>query len=61
MARHLIARSVSSAAVAQTAAGLATGQGTGPGARPQTAALARLADLGAAAWQADGDVPGPGR
>jgi ATP-dependent DNA helicase RecQ len=56
MARHLIARSVSSAAVAQTAAGLATGQRTGPGARLQTAALARLADLGAAAWQADGDV-----
>jgi ATP-dependent DNA helicase RecQ len=56
MARHLIARSVSSVAVAQTAAGLATGQGTGPGARLQTAALARLADLGAAAWQADGDA-----
>jgi len=56
MARHLMARSVSSAAVAQTAAGLATGQQTGPGARLQTAALARLADLGAAAWQAEGDV-----
>src|ERR1700733_15314504 len=44
MARHLMARSVSSAAVAQTAAGLATGQRTGPGARLQTAALGRPAD-----------------
>ncbi len=56
MARYLIARGVSGAAVARTAAALATGQRTGPGARQQTAALARLADLGAAAWQADGDV-----
>jgi ATP-dependent DNA helicase RecQ len=60
MARYLIARGVSGAAIARTAAALAagplTGQRTGPGARQQTAALARLADLGAAAWQADGDV-----
>jgi hypothetical protein len=32
------------------------GQQPGPGARLQTAALARLADLGAAAWQADGEI-----
>ncbi len=44
------------AAVAQVAAELAAGQGIGPGARQQTAALARLADLGAAAWQADGST-----
>jgi ATP-dependent DNA helicase RecQ len=56
MARHLIARGVSGAAVAQTAAALAAGQRIGPGARQQTAALARLADLGAAIWQPDGDV-----
>ncbi len=56
MARHLITRGVSGAAVARAAAALATGQRTGPGARQQTAALARLADLGAAAWQANGDV-----
>jgi len=55
-ARYLIARGVSGAAVARAAAGLAAGQRTGDGARQQTAALARLADLGAAAWQADGDV-----
>jgi ATP-dependent DNA helicase RecQ len=60
MARHLTARGISGAAVAQAAAALAagqrTGQRTGPGARQQTAALARLADLGAAAWQPDGDL-----
>ena len=56
MARHLIARGVSGAAVARAAAALAAGQRTGPGTRQQTAALARLADLGAAAWQAHGDV-----
>jgi ATP-dependent DNA helicase RecQ len=56
VARHLIARGVSGAAVAQAAAALAAGQRIEPGARQQTAALTRLADLGAAAWQADGDV-----
>ncbi len=55
-ARHLIARAVPSTAVAQVAAALAAGQRIEPGQRQQTAALARLADLGAAAWQADGDV-----
>jgi ATP-dependent DNA helicase RecQ len=55
-ARHLIARAVPRAPVEQAAAALAAGQPTGSGSRHQTAALARLADLGAAAWQADGDV-----
>jgi ATP-dependent DNA helicase RecQ len=55
-ARHLIARSVPRAAVARAAAALAAGQPVDPGDRQQTSALTRLADLGAAAWQADGDV-----
>jgi ATP-dependent DNA helicase RecQ len=55
-ARHLIARGVSGAAVGRAAAALAAGQPLEPGARQQTAALTRLADLGAVAWQADGDV-----
>jgi ATP-dependent DNA helicase RecQ len=55
-ARHLIARGLPGAAVARTAAALAAGQPIERGARLQTAALTRLADLGAAAWQADGDV-----
>jgi len=55
-ARHLLARGVSGAAVAQAAAALAAGQPIEPEARQQTAALTRLADLGAVAWQADGDV-----
>jgi ATP-dependent DNA helicase RecQ len=55
-ARHLTARAISCAAVAQVAAALAAGQRIEPGPRHQTAALARLTDLGAAAWQADGDV-----
>jgi ATP-dependent DNA helicase RecQ len=53
-ARYLMARGISGPAVARAAAALAAGQPTEPGARQQTAALARLADLGAAAWQADG-------
>jgi ATP-dependent DNA helicase RecQ len=59
-ARYLTARSVSGAAVADVAAGLAAGQqavrqaGSGP--RQHTAALVRLTDLGAATWQADGEV-----
>jgi ATP-dependent DNA helicase RecQ len=55
-ARHLIARSVPRAAVARAAAALAAGQPVDPGDRQQTSALTRLADLGAAAWSADGDV-----
>jgi ATP-dependent DNA helicase RecQ len=55
-ARYLSGRGVSSAAVAQAAAALAAGQPAEPGARQQTAALVRLTDLGAAAWQADGEV-----
>jgi ATP-dependent DNA helicase RecQ len=56
VAHHMLARGVSAAAVAPAAAALAAGQETGPAARQQTAALARLADLGAAAWQPDGDA-----
>ena len=55
-ARHLTARGVSTATVAQVAAALAAGQQVDPGARGQTAALVRLADLGAATWRADGEV-----
>src|SRR5262249_31420187 len=55
-ARHLIARGVPGAAVARAAAALAAAQPIEPGARQQTAALTRLADLGAVAWQADGDI-----
>ena len=55
-ARHLTARGVSAAAVGRVAAALAAGQRVEPGARQQTAALVRLADLGAAAWRADGEV-----
>jgi ATP-dependent DNA helicase RecQ len=56
MARHLITRGVSRSAVAQVAAALAAGERIEPGTRHQTAALTRLADLGAATWQVDGDV-----
>jgi ATP-dependent DNA helicase RecQ len=55
-ARHLIARGIGGAPVAQAAAALAAGQPIEPGARQQTAALTRLADLGAATWHVDGDV-----
>ncbi len=55
-ARYLTARGVSGEVVARAAAPLAAGQQVEPGARQQTAALVRLADLGAAAWQADGEV-----
>jgi ATP-dependent DNA helicase RecQ len=59
-ARYLTARSVSAAAVADAAAALAAGQqAVQPGehgARQHTAALVRLTDLGAATWQADGEV-----
>jgi ATP-dependent DNA helicase RecQ len=55
-ARYLTAGSVSSEAVARAAATLAAGQRAGSGARQQTAALVRLADLGAVTWGADGEV-----
>ena len=55
-ARHLSARGVSGAAVARVAAALAAGEQIEPAARQQTAALVRLADLGAAEWQVDGEV-----
>jgi ATP-dependent DNA helicase RecQ len=59
-ARYFTARGISGPAVARAAAALAAGQlpgqRTGPGERHETAALARLADLGAAAWQPDGSV-----
>jgi ATP-dependent DNA helicase RecQ len=53
-ARHLTARGVSSAAVADAAAALATNQPSVTATRQQTAALSRLADLGAVTWEADG-------
>jgi ATP-dependent DNA helicase RecQ len=55
-ARHLTARGVSGAPVARVAATLAAGERLEHGTRQQTAALTRLADLGAASWQVDGDV-----
>ncbi|HEU5386168.1 MAG TPA: helicase-related protein [Streptosporangiaceae bacterium] len=55
-ARYLIGREISGATVAKTAAALAAGELTAPGGRQQMVALVRLADLGAAAWQADGTV-----
>jgi ATP-dependent DNA helicase RecQ len=60
-ARYLTARGVSGAAVGKAAAALAAGEPaagelTRPDGRQQTAALVRLADLGAAAWQAGGEV-----
>ena len=56
MARYLTARGVSGEAVARAAAALAAGQPVQSRPRQQTGALIRLADLGAAAWQADGEV-----
>ena len=61
MARHLTRRGVPSAAVARAGAALAAGQRVEPDARQQTAALVRLADLGAATWQADGEVRWAGK
>ena len=55
-ARWLTARGVSAEAVAGAAAEAAAGQGVKPGARQHTAALVRLTDIGAATWQADGEV-----
>jgi ATP-dependent DNA helicase RecQ len=55
-ARYLTAHGVSGPAVARVAAALAAGQRLEPGGRPQTAALVRLTDLGAATWRPDGEV-----
>jgi len=55
-ARHLTARGVSGSAVARVGAAVAADEGIEPGTRQQTAALVRLADLGAATWRADGEV-----
>jgi ATP-dependent DNA helicase RecQ len=57
MARHLTSRSVGSDVVARVAERLSTGpdeREIGP--RQLTAALARLVDVGAAAWQVEGEV-----
>jgi ATP-dependent DNA helicase RecQ len=58
-ARHLTERGVPGGTVARVAATLAAGEPIergGRGGRQQTAALSRLADLGAATWQVDGNV-----
>jgi ATP-dependent DNA helicase RecQ len=52
---HLSSRGISRAAVARAATVLAAG-GEVPPTRGTTAALVRLVDLGAAAWEASGDV-----
>jgi ATP-dependent DNA helicase RecQ len=54
--RHLTASGVSGRTVAQAAAALAAGEHVKPGARGRTAALVRLFDLGAATWDADGEI-----
>jgi ATP-dependent DNA helicase RecQ len=57
MARHLTSRSVGADVVARVAERLSTGgdlDDVGP--RQLTAALVRLVDLGAAVWEADGEV-----
>jgi ATP-dependent DNA helicase RecQ len=66
MARHLTARGVGSAAVAATAARLAASTeatdvdelaaAVGLGSRSATLAMARLVDIAAASWQADGRI-----
>jgi ATP-dependent DNA helicase RecQ len=53
-ARYLTARGVSGALVAEAATALAADRTVQPASRRQTAALAHLADLGAATWQPDG-------
>jgi ATP-dependent DNA helicase RecQ len=60
-ARHLTARGISDTAVAQAAAALAAGQAAEPRERQQTAALVRLADVGAVTWRADGQVHWTGK
>jgi ATP-dependent DNA helicase RecQ len=56
MARHLTARGVATGVVAQVAAELATDNPVDVNGRRLTAALVRLVDLGAAVWDADGNV-----
>jgi ATP-dependent DNA helicase RecQ len=56
LARHLLARAVGGGPVAEVAAKLAAGESFAPGSPHQTAALTRLADLGAANWTVDGQV-----
>jgi ATP-dependent DNA helicase RecQ len=55
-ARHLTARGLSEAALAEVAGRLATAGAGRPGSRSDTLALARLVDIGAARWAADGDA-----
>jgi ATP-dependent DNA helicase RecQ len=55
-ARHLTARGVSEPAVADAAGGLAAGGVAELDSRSATLALARLVDVGAAAWAPDGHV-----
>jgi ATP-dependent DNA helicase RecQ len=55
-ARHLTARGVSEAVVAEVAVRLAAASTGELGSRSATLALARLVDIGAAAWAADGRV-----
>jgi ATP-dependent DNA helicase RecQ len=57
MARHLTSRSVGGVVVARVAELLSTGRDVDElGPRQLTAALVRLVDLGAAAWEVDGEV-----
>jgi ATP-dependent DNA helicase RecQ len=56
MARHLTARGVATGVVAQVAAELATDNPVDVNGRRLRAALVRLVDLGAAVWDADGNV-----
>jgi ATP-dependent DNA helicase RecQ len=55
-ARHLTARGVSEATVAEVAKELAAAGSAEPDTRSATLALARLVDVGAAAWAADGRI-----
>jgi ATP-dependent DNA helicase RecQ len=55
-ARHLTARGISGNSVRPVAAALAAGQAGQATTRQETSALARLADLGAATWEPDGQV-----
>jgi ATP-dependent DNA helicase RecQ len=55
-ARHLTARGISVAAVADAAETVVAGGVTEVGSRAATLALTRLVDVGAAAWEADGRV-----
>ena len=62
LARHFVSRSVGESVVARVAERLSTGLGLEEsGSRQLTAALVRLADLGPAVWDVDGDVVWTGR